>query len=158
MTRWNAATLVYLWAAALAASAAFAQQAPATAQPPAATAPTALAAQDADDTAALIAQANAAAAANAKSAQAAAAPKPRGPVEPTGDAKKKAAQYGFHAEVFDGKTMFCKDDATLGTRLPSKKCMDAMQFEDYAVQLEYARDTMRANKGCNGQGLCGGVQ
>ena len=57
-----------------------------------------------------------------------------------------------------GKTMFCRDDATLGTRLVSKKCMGADQFEDYAVQLQIARDLMKQKATCQGGGLCGGIQ
>ena len=60
----------------------------------------------------------------------------------TPEAIKKARDFGFHAEVFSGKTFFCREDATVGTRLTSKRCIDAMQFEDYAVQLQIARDTM----------------
>jgi hypothetical protein len=62
---------------------------------------------------------------------------------PTAVASKKANDFGFHAEIYSGKTFFCKDDATLGTRLKSKKCIDGDQFEDYAIQLQIARDTMR---------------
>jgi zona occludens toxin (predicted ATPase) len=119
-------------------------------------APEAASASDADDTAALIAKANAAAAANAKAAETpAAAPKTEN--EPTADARKKAQVYGFHAEIYNGKMMFCKDDATLGTRLASKKCMDTSQFEDYAVQLQIARDLMKQKATCQGGGLCGGL-
>jgi hypothetical protein len=120
-------------------------------------APNATAASDADDTAALIAKANAAAAANAKAAGSpSTAPKPKN--EPTADARRKALQYGFHAEIYSGKTMFCRDDATLGTRLASKKCMDASQFEDYGVQLQIARDLIKSKSQCQGGSLCGGMQ
>ena len=127
---------------------------------PAATAATPQAG-DADQAAALIAQANAQAAANAKAAATAPA-QPATPIEPSPAARKKAQNYGFHAEIYDGKTMFCRDDAALGTRLVSKRCMDADQFEDYAVQLQIARDLMKDKGACQGGkslgGACGGLQ
>jgi hypothetical protein len=112
---------------------------------------------DADQAAALIAQANAAAAASAKEAAIApAAPAPK--IEPSPAARRKAQNYGFRAEIYDGKTFFCREDATLGTRLVSKKCMGADQFEDYAVQLQIARDLMRQKATCQGGDICGGIQ
>jgi hypothetical protein len=104
----------------------------------------------------LIARANAAAAANAKMAASGTAA-PATKEMPSPQAQKKAREYGFHAEVYSGKTMFCKDDATLGTRLASKRCMGAFEFEDYATQLKIARDLMKSKSGCNGGGLCGGL-
>jgi hypothetical protein len=113
-------------------------------------------ASDAEQAAALIAHANEAAAANAKEATTASA-SASAKVEPSAAARKKAQQYGFHAEIYSGKTMFCRDDATLGTRLVSKKCMGADQFEDYAVQLQIARDLMKQKATCQGGDICGGI-
>jgi hypothetical protein len=123
---------------------------------PAATAATPQA-SDADQAAALITQANADAAANAK-AVATAPAQPATPVEASPAARKKARNYGFHTEIYNGKTMFCRDDATLGTRLVSKRCMDADQCEDYAVQLQIARDLMKQKANCQGGGICGGLE
>jgi hypothetical protein len=118
-------------------------------------------AAEADDAAALIARANAVAAANAKSAASEIAAPPAKDM-PSAKAQKKAREYGFHAEVYSGKTFFCRDDATVGTRLPSKWCLDAMEFEDYAVQLEIARDLMKSKATCNAGKVslaaCGGLQ
>lgn len=139
---------------AVASAAVSAQQNPDS--PPATSAATPQS-SDADQAAALITQANAAAAASAKEA----ATPPAAPatkIEPSPAARRKAQNYGFHAEIYDGKTMFCRDDATLGTRLVSKKCMGADQFEDYAVQLQIARDLMRQKATCNGGDICGGIQ
>ena len=112
-------------------------------------------ASETDDTAALIAQANATAAANAKAEVASAAPVVK---EPSAEARKKAREYGFHAEIYDGKTMFCRDDATLGTRIGSKRCMNSEDFEDYGRMLQIARDTMKAKSQCQGGSICGGLQ
>jgi hypothetical protein len=153
MTFSKLAVFVIAGAIAAASVAVSAQQSPDS--KPAATAATPQS-TDADQAAALIAQANAEAAANAR-AVATAPAQPATPVEPSPAASKKARNYGFHAEIYDGKTMFCRDDATLGTRLASKRCMDADQFEDYAVQLQIARDLMKQKATCQGGGLCGGI-
>ncbi|HEV7357837.1 MAG TPA: hypothetical protein VGN99_07560 [Steroidobacteraceae bacterium] len=145
----------FVIAGAFAASAVvWAQQNPGS--PPATSAATPQA-SDADQAASLITQANAAAAASANEAATPPATPPT-KIEPTTAARKKAMNYGFHAEIYDGKTMFCRDDATLGTRLVSKKCMGADQFEDYAVQLQIARDLMRQKATCQGGDICGGIQ
>jgi hypothetical protein len=117
---------------------------------------------EADDTAALIAKANAAAAAKAKAVETAAVT-PAGKAAPTAEALRKAKDYGFHAELFSGKTFFCREDATVGTRIKNKRCIDANAFEDYAVQLQVARDTMKKDV-CQGGnvgpvgGACGGLK
>jgi hypothetical protein len=146
------------------AASAFAPQAPDSAPASTALAATATAAprpaSEADETAALIAEANAAAAANAKAAEPAART-PATKIEPSAEARKKALEFGFHAEIFDGKTMFCKQDAALGSRIKSLRCMDANEFEDYAVQLKIARDMMQSKTQCQGGkvlgGPCGGL-
>jgi hypothetical protein len=161
--KWAVLTMAAMFAAAAAPAFALAAQqnpdsaatpAPTAAKPPAPTAASATAAET-DDTAALIAQANATAAANAKAEAASAAPVVK---EPSAEARKKAREYGFHAEIYDGKTMFCRDDATLGTRIGSKRCMNSEDFEDYGRMLQIARDTMKAKNQCQGGGLCGGLQ
>jgi hypothetical protein len=82
-------------------------------------------------------------------------------IQPSLGARKKATEYGFHAEVYDGKTMFCKQDAALGSRIKSTRCMGAYEFEDYAVQLKIARDMMQSKTQCQGGkvlgGPCGGI-
>jgi hypothetical protein len=117
---------------------------------------------DADDTGDLIAAANAAAAANAKAPPSQMVAINNGVVEPTQMARKKALEFGYHEEIYAGKTFFCKEDATVGTRLPTKKCMDAVGFEDYSIQLQFARDTMGKSAcntgGKNPLGPCGGLQ
>jgi hypothetical protein len=132
--------------------------APAPVSTPAAAAPAA----EVDETAALIAKANAAAAAKAKAVETVAATPGRKPA-PSAEAVRKAKDYGFHAEMFSGKTFFCREDATVGTRIKDKRCIDANAFEDYAVQLQIARDTMKKDVCQGGKtgmlgGPCGGLQ
>jgi len=117
---------------------------------------------EADETAALIAKANAAAAAKGQAVGMAAAAH-AGVAPPTAQAIKKAREYGFHAEMFRGKAFFCREDATVGTRIKATRCIDANAFEDYAVQLQIARDTMKKDVCQGGKtgmlgGPCGGLQ
>jgi hypothetical protein len=98
------------------ASPVFSQQAPdptSANTAPAATATTsASTTNEAEETAALIAKANAAAITNARPAV------PTAPIAinlPSALARKKASEYGFQAEIINRKTMFCKEAATLGT-------------------------------------------
>jgi hypothetical protein len=163
---------VFLIIATIAATAAFAYAQQAPEPTPASTAPAGTApavsattppssASEADETAALIAKANAAAAADAKAAEPAARTPSATKIEPSAEARKKAREFGFHAEIFDGKTMFCKQDAALGSRIKSLRCMDAYEFEDYAVQLKIARDLIQSKTQCQGGkvlgGPCGGI-
>jgi hypothetical protein len=148
------AALIIAGITVIAAAASAASQQPLDSTPPAATATTGQS-SEADEAAALIAKANAAAAANTKLAETTVA-RSGTKIEPTPQARKKASEYGFHAEIYDGKTMFCRDDAYVGTRIKSKLCMDSNQFEDYAVQLKIARDMMKEKGQCTG-GICGHV-
>jgi hypothetical protein len=149
------AALIIAGITVIAAAASAASQQPLDSTPPAATATTGQS-SEADEAAALIAKANAAAAANAKLTETTVASRSGTKIEPTPQARKKASEFGFHAEIYDGKTMFCRDDAYVGTRIKSKLCMDSNQFEDYAVQLKIARDMMKEKGQCTG-GICGHV-
>jgi hypothetical protein len=125
----------------------FSQQAPdptsANTAPAATATASASITSEADETAGLIAKANAAAIANTM------------PAVPSALARKKASEYGFQAEIINRKTMFCKEEAALGTRLKSKRCMSAYEFEDYSVQLKITRDLLRTKTQCQGGDGCG---
>ena len=46
--------------------------------------------------------------------------------------------------------MFCKDDALIGTRITSTRCLTESEFDLYLVQLRYAKDNIqRASCGGN---------
>ena len=157
------AKFAYLVIATIAASApgAFAQQAPETSAstPPAPAATTNSSSNEADEVAALIAKANAAAAANANAVAASTTHnKSLTEIEASQEERKKAKEFGFQAEVYNGSTLFCKEDAALGTRIKSKRCMSAYEFDDYAVQLKIARDLLKQKNQCQGGDLCGGLQ
>ena len=170
-TRESAVTypkLAFLVIAAIAAGAprAAQQQNP---QPTTESTPTAAAtgttasSSEADEAAALIAKANAMAVANAN-ARAAGTSSNKSPaklVEASPEARKKAREFGFRAEVYNGTTLFCRQDAILGSRIPLPRCMTAYEFDDYAVQLKIAREVMQDKTSCNSKGIpmspCGGL-
>jgi hypothetical protein len=160
--------IVFLVIAAIAAGAPRAAQQqnpePAPAGTPSAEATvTTTSSSEADEAAALIAKANAMAVANAN-ARAASTVTNKSPaklVEASPEARKKAREFGFRAEVYNGTTLFCRQDAILGSRIPLPRCMTAYEFDDYAVQLKIARDLMQNKGACNSKGtpfsLCGGL-
>ena len=161
--------VAFLVLAAIAAGAPRAAQqqnpepAPASTPTAAATETTASSAE-ADEAAALIAKANAMAVANAN-ARAAPTSTNRSRaklVEASPEARKKAREFGFRAEVYNGTTLFCRQDPVLGSRIPLPRCMTAYEFDDYAVQLKIARDMMQNKGACNSKGTltspCGGIQ
>jgi hypothetical protein len=131
-------------------------ESPPVSTPPAAAA-TESASKDAAETAALIARANAAAAANAK-ARAAMTTRTLTRIEASPAARKKASEFGFRAEVYNGDTLFCKTDAALGSRIPLTRCMSAYEFEDYATQMKIARDSLQnqLQGQCQNSFSCGG--
>jgi hypothetical protein len=152
-----------LAAGVLQASSQQAPESPAASAPAAAAAVTTSSSSEAEEAAALIAKANAAAAANANARAASLAPnRSLIKVDASPQARKKASEFGFHAEVYNGTTLFCRGDAALGSRIPLTRCMTGDQFDDYAVQLKIARDLMGNKTQCNAGRVsmnpCGGVQ
>jgi hypothetical protein len=92
-------------------------------------------------TAALIAKANAAAAAaTAKS-----------PAKITDEATlaKMAKKAGWHTEVQNGNTLYCRQSTDLGTRFSSKKCATWTQLAVVLEQQQYEKDQLGLH-GCGG--------
>jgi hypothetical protein len=52
---------------------------------------------------------------------------------------------GLHAEVHKGATQYCWEDANLGTRFPTKKCVGEDQLTDIVAQRQATQDNMRRN-------------
>jgi hypothetical protein len=76
------------------------------------------------------------------------------PTAPSEATIKKAKQVGMHPEVSkNGMTLFCWEDATVGTRFKTKKCIDQSQVDAVALQRQAAKDQISRSIGCSG---CGG--
>jgi hypothetical protein len=127
----------------------YAQQTPEPAKAPANSNPAAPAqadtsAQDADAAAAAaaIAKAKAAAAAEAKSSS-------------DGDAAlaKRAKEAGWRPEVRSGVTVYCRQDAVVGSRFTQKRCAAESQLAGILERQEYEREQLK-QRGCGGS--CGG--
>jgi hypothetical protein len=123
---------------------AYAQQPPEAAKP----APTAPATPATD------AAAPAAATAPNAATQTPAAPAAATPAAPSAETLKKARQAGFHPEVSNGVTLFCQKDASLGTRFPTKKCLNEAQLNSTLALRQDVRDSMQQPGAC-GAGCSG---
>ena len=82
---------------------------------------------------------------SASSASASAPPATQGPIihTPTPvvseDTLKRAKAVGLHPEVRKGVTVYCWEDADLGTHFPSKKCVDENRLDEMIQKLEIQR-------------------
>jgi hypothetical protein len=65
------------------------------------------------------------------------------PAKPSDATVKKAKSMGLHAEVHNGATQYCWEDANLGTRFPTKKCVGEDQLNDLVAQRQATQDNMR---------------
>jgi hypothetical protein len=75
------------------------------------------------------------------------------PVTLTREITKKAQQAGFRAQLSKGAIMFCRNDAAIGTRISSTRCLTENEFDNYLVQLKYAQDNIKraaCGGNCNG--------
>ena len=97
-------------------------------------------------TAAAIAKANAAAAA-------AGAKKPSAKPLDTVTVVKKATQSGWRPEVQNGNTVYCRNDAEVGSRFTKRRCVNETQLAVLIEQAEFDKDQLK-QRGCGGN--CGG--
>ncbi len=87
---------------------------------------------------------------------AAAAPTPTatpGGVSP--ETFKKATRMGLRPRQRKGTTMFCKDDADIGTRFVTEHCYAADTVDDVIRQMEQMQDMKRRAGACPNN-ACGG--
>jgi hypothetical protein len=129
----------------------YAQQTPEPAKAPANSNPAAPAqadasAQDADAAAA------AAAISKAKAAAAAEA-KPKSSSDGDAALAKKAKEAGWRPEVRSGVTVYCRQDAVVGSRFTQKRCAAEGQLAGILERQEYEREQLK-QRGCGGS--CGG--
>ncbi|MGO9991593.1 MAG: hypothetical protein ACLPTF_03630 [Steroidobacteraceae bacterium] len=100
---------------------------------------------------------SAAAAPTPPAAQAAAPTATQAAAAPAGasaETIKKARQAGYHQEVRKGVTLFCHEDATIGTHFTSKKCVDesglAAVLDLRQQQREQMDKPVACGAGCSG--------
>ena len=97
-------------------------------------------------TAAAIAKANAAAAA-------AGAAKASAKSTDTASIVKKAKQTGWRPEIHNGNTVYCRNDAEVGSRFSTRRCVSEIQLANLIEQAEFDKDQLK-QRGCGGN--CGG--
>lgn len=69
------------------------------------------------------------------------------PATPSAETLKRAKSVGLRPEVRKGVTVYCWEDATIGTRFTTKKCVDEDQLADMVSQREAQQDRMRRSIG-----------
>jgi hypothetical protein len=62
---------------------------------------------------------------------------------PAADVMKKARDAGLKPEVRNGVTLFCWNDADMGSRIPSKKCVNEAQLQIMLDRRQAQRDQMQ---------------
>ena len=75
--------------------------------------------------------------------QPAASATPTAPAGPSAETLKKARLAGYHPETRKGITLYCQETANLGTRFPTKKCVDEQQLLGVVDMQNQQRDDMR---------------
>ena len=80
----------------------------------------------------------------------AASPAPAAPAGPSADTLKKARVAGYHPETKNGTTMYCQETANLGTRFPTKKCLDESQLQSVMDVHDSQADSLRQPGACAG--------
>lgn len=72
------------------------------------------------------------------------------------DFTRKAYLQGFKPEVRNGAVVYCWTDEDIGSRLPTKKCVNRAQAEILIQQRQAQRDALqRMNSGCTPGVNCG---
>ena len=61
----------------------------------------------------------------------------------TADFTKKAQDDGWSPMVRNGKVLYCKDEAPLGSRFPERTCLDRVAVQSMMLAEERQREQMR---------------
>jgi hypothetical protein len=85
----------------------------------------------------------------------AASPTPAAPAGPSAETIKKARMAGYHPETKKGITLYCLETANIGTRFPTKKCLDEQQLNGVLDIQHQQQDSMRKPINCTGGPGCG---
>lgn len=91
-----------------------------------------------------------AATSTATSSEPATAPPPAAPAAPSADTLKKARLAGYRPESKHGVTMYCQETANIGTRFPTKKCIDESQLKSVIDVHNNQADSLRQPGACTG--------
>jgi hypothetical protein len=62
---------------------------------------------------------------------------------------------GYRPETKNGTTMYCQETANIGTRFPTKKCLNEQQLNGVLDIQHQQQDSMRKPINCTGGPGCG---
>lgn len=79
------------------------------------------------------------------------------PVTPSPATLKLARQAGLRTQVRNGVTLFCWEDANIGTRFKTTKCVNESRLAEVLEQRQTLRDQLQKSGGCGGA-VCGGAK
>ena len=65
---------------------------------------------------------------------------------------KKAKALGYQARVRNGVTVFCHNDAVIGTRFPTERCVRADSIDAEAEMAAQMRQRASQPRACSGAG------
>ena len=80
---------------------------------------------------------------------------PAAPAGPSADTLKKARMAGYHPETKKGVTLYCQETANIGTRFPTKKCLDENQLMSVMDAHNDQADSLRQPGACTGVACTG---
>lgn len=69
------------------------------------------------------------------------------PATPSPETLKKARQSGLKPEVRKGVTVYCWEDADIGTHFKTKKCVDETRLAEVIEQRQAQRDQLTRGGG-----------
>jgi hypothetical protein len=126
----------------------FAQQSPSSQQSSTAEQPSTAPSAAPSATPAETPAAPAASSATSATAASTTAPAPAGAEKtgPSADIIKRAKNAGLHPEQRHGQTMFCWEDASLGSRFTTKKCTDEAGLYEILLLREQEKQELRQLK------------
>jgi hypothetical protein len=69
---------------------------------------------------------------------------------------KQARLAGYRSKLKNGAYVFCKSDASTGTRFVVEKCVDQDTISIMLERVQAQRDELQHSMGCSGGSTCGG--
>jgi hypothetical protein len=71
------------------------------------------------------------------------------PASPSVEVLKRARLAGYHIKKLreSGSTVFCKKEASLGSRFVTESCIDETQLEEFLIRAQDQRDKLQNRRG-----------
>lgn len=70
------------------------------------------------------------------------------PASPPPTLLKLAKLAGYHTrKLKEGTTVFCKEEAHLGSRFSTESCIDEVQLQEFLIRAQDQRDKLKNRRG-----------